>query len=141
MLLSISIEAGIAATFGVLGLVLMTLGFVLIDLLTPGNLREQIWLHRNRNAALLVSSNLLAVGIIVSSAITASANAFIAGVVSTAVYGVLGLVLMGLSFLTVDLLTPGRLGTLLVDDTPHPAAWVSAAAHLAVAAIVSAALL
>lgn len=141
MLLSISIEAGIAAAFGVIGLGLMTLGFVLIDLLTPGNLREQIWLHRNRNAAVLVASNLLGVGIIVTSAIAASANAIVAGLVSTAVYGVLGLVLMGLSFLVVDLLTPGKLGALLVDETPHPAAWVSAAAHLAVAAIVSAALL
>lgn len=141
MLLSIFREAGIAAAFGVIGLALMTLGFVLIDLLTPGNLREQIWLHRNRNAALLVASNLLGVGIIVTAAISASANEVVAGLVSTAVYGVLGLVLMGLSFLVVDLLTPGRLGALLIEDTPHPATWVSAAAHLAVAAIVSAALL
>lgn len=141
MLFSIPVEAGIAAVFSVIGLALMVLGFVLIDLLTPGNLREQVWVHRNRNATVLVASNLLAVGIIVTSAITASENAVLAGLVSTVVYGVLGLVLMGLSFLVVDLLTPGNLGALLVDDTPHPAAWVTGTSHLVVAAIVSAALL
>lgn len=141
MLFSIPLEAGIAAMFSVVGLALMTLGFALTDLLTPGNLREQIWLHRNRNATVLVSSNLLGVGIIVTSAIAASEDAVIAGLVSTVVYGVLGLVLMGLSFLVVDLLTPGSLGALLVEATPHPVAWVIGTAHVVVAAIVSAALL
>ncbi|MGH4012594.1 MAG: DUF350 domain-containing protein [Pseudonocardiaceae bacterium] len=141
MLFSITVEAGTAAAYSVVGLALMALGFVLIDLLTPGKLREHIWLHRNRNAAVLVASNLLGVGIIVTSAIAASADAVLAGLVSTVVYGVLGLVLMGLSFLVVDLLTPGDLGALLVDETPHPVAWVTGASHLAVAAIVSAALL
>jgi uncharacterized membrane protein YjfL (UPF0719 family) len=141
MLLSIPVEAGIAAAFAGIGLALMALGFALIDLLTPGNLREQIWLQRNRNAAVLVTSNLLAVGIIVTSAITASEDAVLPGLVSTLTYGVLGLVLMGVSFLVVDLLTPGSLGALLVEPTPHPAAWVTGASHLAVAAIVSAALL
>ncbi|MGH4026769.1 MAG: DUF350 domain-containing protein, partial [Pseudonocardiaceae bacterium] len=70
-----------------------------------------------------------------------SEDAVIAGLVSTMVYGVLGLLLMGLSFLVVDLLTPGSLGALLIESTPHPAAWVTATSHLVVAAIVSAALL
>jgi len=141
MLYSIPLEAGVAAAFSVVGLALMALGFMLIDLLTPGNLREQIWLHRNRNATVLVSSNLLGVGIIVTSAITASEDAVIAGLVSTVVYGVLGLILMGLSFLVADLLTPGSLGALLMESTPHPAAWVTGTSHLVVAAVVSAALL
>lgn len=141
MLFSIPAEAGIAAAFGVVGLALMALGFVLIDLLTPGNLREQIWVQRNHNAAVLVTCNLLGVGIIVTSAITASSEAVLAGLVSTVVYGVLGLVLMGLFFLVVDVLTPGDLGALLVEATPHPAAWVTGISHLVVAAIVSAALL
>jgi uncharacterized membrane protein YjfL (UPF0719 family) len=141
MLLTIPVEAGIAAAFSVIGLALMALGFVLVDLLTPGNLREQIWLQRNPNAAVLVVSNLLGVGIIVTSAIAASESAVLPGLVSTMVYGVLGLVLMGLSFLVVDLLTPGSLGALLIESTPHPAAWVTGASHVVVAAVVSAALL
>lgn len=137
MLSSIFAEVGVAAMYGLVGLVLMALGFLLVDVLTPGNLREQIWLQRNRNAALLLTSNLLGVGIIVSTAIAASSGALLAGLVSTVSYGVLGLALMGLSFLVIDAVTPGRLGALLMDDTPHPAAWVSGAAHLSVSAIVA----
>ncbi|MGH3980180.1 MAG: DUF350 domain-containing protein [Pseudonocardiaceae bacterium] len=140
MLSSIPAEVGIAAAYGVIGLALMALGFVLVDVLTPGNLREQIWLQRNRNASILLASNLLGVGIVVTTAILASEDSVVGGLVSAAVYGVLGLVLMGLSFLVLDAVTPGRLGAMLMDGTPHPATWVSGAAHLAVAAIVAAAI-
>lgn len=140
MLSTIPTEVAIATAYGLVGLALMAVGFVLVDVLTPGNLREQIWLHRNRNAAILLASNLLGVGIVVTTAIRASADTFVVGLVSASAYGVLGLLLMGVSFLVLDAVTPGRLGEMMTDDTPHPAAWVSAASHLAVAAIVAAAL-
>ena len=140
MLTSIPAEVGIAAAYGVVGLALMALGFALVDVLTPGNLREQIWLHRNRNATVLLATNLLGVGIVVTTAILASEETVVGGLVSAAAYGVLGLVLMGVSFLVLDAVTPGKLGAMLVDTTPHPATWVTGASHLAVAAIVAAAI-
>ncbi|MQA16925.1 MAG: DUF350 domain-containing protein [Pseudonocardiaceae bacterium] len=140
MLSTIATEVGIAAAYGLVGLALMTLGFVLVDVLTPGNLREQVWMQRNRNATILLASNLLGVGIVVTTAIFASADVFVAGLVSAAAYGVLGLVLMAVSFLVIDAATPGRLGELLLDGTAHPAVWVNGSSHLAVAAIVAAAI-
>lgn len=140
MLSTILTEVGIAAAYGLVGLALMAVGFVLVDVLTPGNLREQIWLHRNRNATVLLASNLLGVGIVVTTAIRASADVFVAGLVSAGAYGLLGLLLMAVSFLVIDAVTPGRLGELLLDGTAHPAAWVNGASHLAVAAIVAAAI-
>lgn len=137
---SIIAEVGIAASYGVVGLVLMALGFVLVDVLTPGNLRKQIWLERNRNASMLLASNLLGVGIVVVTAIRASEDAFLPGLLSAAAYGILGLVLMGLSFLVLDAVTPGKLGAMLMEDVPHPATWVSSASHIAVAAIVASAI-
>lgn len=133
-------EVGIAATYGVIGLALMAVGFALVDVLTPGNLREQVWAQRNRNAAILLATNLLGVGIIVATAIAASEDNFGEGVLSTAAYGLLGLVLMGVSFLVIDAVTPGRLGAILVEEEPHPAVYVSGAAHIAVAAIVAVAI-
>jgi uncharacterized membrane protein YjfL (UPF0719 family) len=130
-------EVGIAATYGLVGLVLMAIGFVLVDVLTPGNLREQVWVDRNRNAAILAASNLIGVGIIVATAIAASENDWALGIVSTLAYGILGLVLMGLSFVVIDLLTPGKLGAVLMEDHAHPAVFVNGASHLAVAAIVA----
>jgi uncharacterized membrane protein YjfL (UPF0719 family) len=137
MLSDVFQEVGIAATYGVVGLVLMAVGFALVDVLTPGNLREQVWVERNRNAAILLASNLLGVGIIVSTAIAASENDWAIGLVSTAAYGILGLVLMGLSFVVIDAVTPGKLGALMVSEEPHPAVYVNGASHIAVAAIVA----
>jgi len=133
-------EVGIAATYGLVGLVLMAVGFLLVDMLTPGNLREQVWVQRHRNAAILLATNLLGVGIIVATAIAASENDWAVGIVSTLAYGLLGLVLMGLSFVVIDAVTPGKLGTILMEEEAHPAVWVSGAAHLAVSAIVAVAI-
>jgi uncharacterized membrane protein YjfL (UPF0719 family) len=133
-------EVGIAATYGLVGLVLMAVGFALIDVLTPGNLREQVWVDRNRNAAVLAASNLLGVGIIVATAIAASDGNWAQGLLSTAAYGILGLALMGISFIVLDLLTPGKLGAILVQEEPHPAVYVNGASHLAVSAIVAVAI-
>ncbi len=133
-------EVGVAATYGLVGLVLMAFGFALVDILTPGNLREQIWVQRNRNAALLLASNLIGVGIIVATAIAASQGNWAEGLLSTAAYGILGLVLMGVSFVVLDVFTPGKLGELLVEEEAHPAVYVTAASHIAVAAIVAVAI-
>jgi hypothetical protein len=140
MLSDIFSEVGIAATYGLAGLVLMAVGFLLVDLLTPGNLREQIWVERHRNAAILLASNVIGVGVIVATAIAASENDWGAGIVSTLAYGLLGLVLMGLSFVVIDVLTPGKLGALLMEEQAHPAVYVSAASHIAVSAIVAVAI-
>src|SRR5690606_5681721 len=101
-------------------------------LITPGNLRVQIWTQRNRNASIVLASNLLAVGLIVAAAIYASADDLVYGMASSFIYGLIGLFVMGVAFLLLDLMTPGKLGKALVDDDGHPAVWVTAAMHLSV---------
>ncbi|GAB3151305.1 hypothetical protein GCM10027290_40300 [Micromonospora sonneratiae] len=130
----------VTLAYGVVGVLLMGIGYVLVDVATPGRLRELIWVDRNRNAALLLASNLLGVGIIVVAAIVSSADDFVAGIIGSAAYGILGLVIMSAAFLLLDLATPGRLGEILVDPEPHPAVWVSAVIHLATGAVVAAAI-
>ncbi|WP_431916908.1 DUF350 domain-containing protein [Micromonospora wenchangensis] len=130
----------VTLAYGVVGVVLMAVGYVLVDVATPGKLHELIWNERNRNAALLLTSNLAGVGIIVVAAIAASEDDFLLGLVGAAAYGIVGLVIMALAFVLLDALTPGKLGTLLVDPQPHPAVWVSAVVHLATGAIIAAAI-
>jgi uncharacterized membrane protein YjfL (UPF0719 family) len=130
----------VTLAYGVVGVLLMGVGYVLVDLATPGRLRELIWTDRNQNAALLLASNLASVGIIVVAAIVASDDDFVLGIVGAAAYGVLGLVIMAASFLVLDLVTPGKLGEILVDPQPHPAVWVSAVVHLATGAVIAAAI-
>lgn len=129
-----------AVAYGVVGAVLMALGYVLVDLATPGKLRDLIWVHRNANAAILLVSGLLGVGIILTTAIAASSDQLVLGLVGTLSYGVLGLLLMGLSFLLIDALTPGKLGDELSTPTIHPGTWVSAGAHVVIATIIAAAI-
>ncbi|WP_228981197.1 DUF350 domain-containing protein [Streptomyces sp. DH12] len=129
---------GRASAYGGLGLVLLILGILLVDVLTPGNLRRLVWEQRNRNGSLLLSSALLGVGGIVFTSIWTTYDDFGKGLVSTAVFGLLGLVMMAVAFVVVDAITPGRLGALLVEPEPHPAVWVTASCNIAVSAIVSA---
>ncbi|WP_243791293.1 DUF350 domain-containing protein [Saccharopolyspora gloriosae] len=129
-----------AVAYGVIGTLMMALGYLLVDLATPGRLRDLIWVRRNPNAALLLVSGLIGVGIILTTAIAASADDLVAGLVGTVVYGLLGLVLMSLSFLLIDALTPGKLGDELSSETLHPGTWVSAAAHVVIAMIMAAAI-
>jgi uncharacterized membrane protein YjfL (UPF0719 family) len=124
--------------YGVVGIGLMAAGFMLIDLLTPGKLRDLIWIQRNGNASLLLAANQLGIAVIVFTAIITSYTDFGQGLASTVLFGILGIVLMGVAFLVLDMLTPGRLGEIICDDQPHPAARVSAASHFGVALIVAA---
>ncbi|GAA2769726.1 DUF350 domain-containing protein [Streptomyces showdoensis] len=129
---------GRASAYGALGVVLLLLGIFLVDLLTPGKLGRQIWEDRNRNAAVVLSSALLGIGGIVFTSIWTTYDDFAKGLVSTAAFGLLGLVMMAVAFLVVDLVTPGKLGATLVDPEPHPAVWVTASCNLAVSAVLSA---
>ncbi|MDT0611187.1 DUF350 domain-containing protein [Streptomyces lancefieldiae] len=129
---------GRATAYGGLGLVLLVLGIVLVDVLTPGKLGRQIWEQRNRNAAVVLSSALLGIGGIVFTSIWTTYEDFGKGLVSTATFGLLGLVMMAVAFLVVDLITPGRLGATLVESEPHPAVWVTASCNVAVSAVIAA---
>ncbi|PPK95261.1 uncharacterized membrane protein YjfL (UPF0719 family) [Kineococcus xinjiangensis] len=120
------------------GLVLMAIGYVVIDLLTPGKLGDLIWTHRNANAALVLCSGLLSVATVIVTAIMTSENDLADGLLSTAVYGGLGLLMLAVTFFVVDMATPGKLGDTLISDRLHPAAWVTAVAHLSGGAIVAA---
>ncbi|GAA4066470.1 MULTISPECIES: DUF350 domain-containing protein [Actinomadura] len=131
-------EGGATLAYGALGIALMALGYLVVEVTTPGRLGHQIWSEGNRGAALLLSVKLLGVGAIVTTAIVTSDDDLGQGLVDTAVYGLLGIVLMVVAFYLLDLLTPGKLGATLVDGAGvHPAGWVVAAADLAVAAIVA----
>lgn len=142
MFRGVFVEIGAGLAYGLVGIVLMAIGYGAIDLLTPGKLGDLVYVHRNRNAALLVSSGTLAVGIIITAAILTSESelGLATGLGTTFGYGLLGIVLLSLSFLVVDVITPGKLGAIVVDEHPHPAVYVSAATHLAVGAIVAAAI-
>ncbi|MFC4565713.1 DUF350 domain-containing protein [Nocardiopsis mangrovi] len=133
-------ELGSCLAYGVVGTLLMAVGYVIVDVLTPGKLHELIWTGRNKNATLIVAANTLGTAMVVFSAIMASESGLVNGLLSTAGYGMIGLVLMAAAFLMLDALTPGKLGSIVAEAELHPAAWVNAAAHVSVALVVAAAI-
>ncbi|GAA1916912.1 DUF350 domain-containing protein [Streptomyces sodiiphilus] len=137
--------AGIVLLYGLVGVGVMTLGYLALDLVTPRRLTQAVWTERNRGAAIVLSGQLLGVGMVVSAAIHASEfqKGLAQGLVSTALYGVAGVLVMTLVFAVVGIVTPGRMGATVLEDSdgrPHPAAWVQGALYIATALMLSAAL-
>lgn len=126
--------------YGAVGIVLLVVGFAMIDLLTPGRLGHLIVHDRNRSAGIIASAGLGAVGAIVTTAIASADGSLGEGLAETAGYGGVGVLMLGLAFFVIDLITPGKLGEFLVGEGEQPAAWMTAAALLAVGAIVAAAI-
>jgi uncharacterized membrane protein YjfL (UPF0719 family) len=153
---------GATLVYAVMGLGLLVLGYVLIDLLTPGHLGRALvgdmGARGNRadtgdmadaerrgrgpsyGAALILSSSILANGLVIFTALWTNVAAGLGtAVLWTLVFGVLGLVLQAVAFVLVDAVVPGKLADVIFEhDRVHPAAWVMASAHLAVAGIVAA---
>jgi hypothetical protein len=130
--------AGRSIVFGLIGIGLMAVGFVLVDLLTPGKLRDLIWVDRNPNAALLLAANQVGIAAIVFTAIFTSYDNFGQGLLSTVIFGIIGIAIMGAAFMVLDWLTPGKLGEVICTPDRHPGALVSAASHFGAALIVCA---
>lgn len=57
------------AIFGLIGIVMFIIAFVVIDLLTPGKLWDEIGKKQNTSAAILMGSVAIALGVIVAAAI------------------------------------------------------------------------
>lgn len=127
----------IAAWLGV-SLALMVVGFIVIDVLTPGNLRAQV--SENMNAALLVAGKLTAVGIIVGGAVLASPDALDEALVQAALYGMTGILASSGVFLLLDAALPVKLRELVGEDRFDPAAVVAMGSEIAVALVIAAAL-
>ena len=69
---------GVAATlaYAAVGTVVLALGYVVLDAITPGNLRHLVYADHNTNAAVLAGANVLAVaGIVTTAIVTASRSA------------------------------------------------------------------
>lgn len=126
--------------YGALGIALMMLGYVVIDLLTPGHLGRILLEDRNRDAGIIVSAGLGAVGIIVTVAIWNAEGDLGEGLAQAAGYGVVGIVLMGAAYKVIDIVTPGHLGQLVMGEDHHPISYSIGAALLAVGAILAAAI-
>lgn len=133
---------GVVATllYFAIGAGILALGFLVLDLLTPGNLRRQVYTDRKPNAAILLGANHLALAIIVVTAIMTSSDELGQGLVDSAVYGVLGVALQGLALRLLDAFVPGHLRALVDEPRMSGAAWAVGISLVAIGAVNAAAL-
>ncbi len=133
---------GVLATlaYAAVGALVLALGYVVLDAITPGNLRHLVYSDHNSNAAVLAGANVLALGGIVTTAIVTADDRLGQGVADAAVYGLLGIILLAAAFKVLDLLTPGDLGAICTDPEGTPAVFVTAAFQIALGAVLAAAI-
>ena len=128
---------GYAVAYTGIGILLLVVGAVALDLLTPGHLARHIYEERSVNAGIALAAGFLGQGAIAFTTIwTNATSGFGTALGYTVVFGLVGIALQVVAFVVLDVLTPGKLGATLMQVPFHPASLVTAAATLAVSAII-----
>ena len=127
-------------SYFLVGTTVLILGFVVIDLLTPGKLRQLVFIDRRPNAVILACANYIAVATVVICAITSSYRQLGQGLIGVAVYGIIGVILQGVAILTMHVVIPGNFHEHIDEPDLHPAAFATAVMLLAVGGVTAAAL-
>src|SRR5688500_12282578 len=113
------------------GFAILAAGFFLVDALTPGNLGRQVMEDGNPNASVLLGAFLISLGLVEWFAIFFTGSGW-GGLDDAIVFGVVGLATQAVGFVILDLVTPGRLGAVLMRDAFHPGSLVAAAMQISI---------
>ncbi|EWC61746.1 hypothetical protein UO65_2933 [Actinokineospora spheciospongiae] len=136
-----SLGRGIGAIvlYAIVGLVLMLLGFYAIDWTTPGKLSALVRDGRP-NAVIVTASGMLSMAFIIVVAILFSSSDLTAGLITSVVYGLVGIVAQVLAVRTLEWVTKLDVGATIEETRFAPASVVVAAVHLALGMIVAVAI-
>jgi len=133
--------AGAIASYAAVGVILMIVGFYVIDAATPGKLSSIIRAERNPNATLLASSALAAVGLIVAASIWSSGGRLAEGLAGTAVFGLVGIIVQTLAMLLFDRVVGISVRELVREPELQPGARLLAVTHVAIGLITAVAVI
>ena len=125
----------------VLAAAILVLGFVILDLITPGKLHKLVFVHHLPNAAIIIAGQQISIGIIVVTAVLTSSEILIEGLVETAIFGVLGLLIQVVVMVVLEALIPGRFRDLVEDPQLRSGAVVVAVILVVVGAVNAACLI
>jgi uncharacterized membrane protein YjfL (UPF0719 family) len=130
---------GAILLYGAVGLLMMLVGFYAIDWTTPGKL--SLLVRRGLpNAVIVTSSGLLSMAFIIVVAIFTSASDLTEGLITSLVYGLLGVVVQVLAVRMLELVTRIDLRSVMESERFAPVSVVVAAAHLALGLVVAVAI-
>lgn len=131
------LAVGVPTTIGYFfaGALVLAVGFIVLDLLTPGKLRDLVFIENRAGAALIAGAQQVALACIVVSVIRASDDALMTGLGETLVYGALGIVLQAVALLVLEALTPGRFRDVVMDAKVRPRAALAATTFIVIGVI------
>ncbi len=137
-----TITQGVVAVvlYFAVGVVVLIAGFLMVDLLTPGNLRQLVFIDKRPNAVVLASAMYIALAIVIISAIASSYSQLGQGLIGVAVYGLVGVVLQGGALLILQIAVPGKFREHVDEPELHPAAFATATMLVAVGGVIAAAI-
>ena len=132
---------GVVATilYFVVGMAVLILGFYMVDVLTPGKLRQLVFVDRRPNAVVIACAMYIALTIVIITAIANSYSQLGQGLVGVAVYGLMGVILLGVALLALHLVIPGNFHEHIEEPQLHPASFAVALMLLAVGGVTAAA--
>lgn len=118
------LAVGVPATIAYFaaGILVLVVGFVVLDLLTPGKLRELVFVENRAGAATLAAAQQIALGMIIFSVIRASDDLLWVGISETLIYGAIGIAAQALALLVLEALVPGRFRDVVMDAKLRPRA-------------------
>ncbi|GFK19992.1 DUF350 domain-containing protein [Corynebacterium glutamicum] len=122
-------------SYFVLAAVILVVGFVILDLITPGKLHELVFVHHLPNAAVITVAQQVSIGIIVVTAVLTSSDILSEGLLETAVFGALGLVIQVVVMAVLEAVIPGRFRDLVEDPKLRSGAVVAAVILIVVGAV------
>lgn len=124
-------DVGGALAWTLASFLLFAVGFVIIDVLTPGQLRTQI--RDNVNASILVSAKMIAVAVIVFVSVWTAPDELGDGIAYAASQALWSLAVSVAAFLALDRLVPGGIRGVVNEPGFSPRVLVAGAAEIAVA--------
>lgn len=127
--------------YALLGVLLLLLGYFVIDLTTPGKLTTVIRTERNPNAAMLAASGIGAVALVIIAAIFSSGGQLIEGLTETVVFGLAGILAQALAIFAFDRVIGMDVKSLLSEPRLSPAAVLVGVTRVAIGLITAFALI
>ena len=121
------------------GMAVLVVGFYMVDVLTPGKLRRMVFVDRRPNAVVIASAIYIALTVVIITAIASSYSQLGQGLLGVAVYGLMGVILLGIALLTLHLVIPGDFHEHVDEPELHPASFAVAFMLLAVGGVTAAA--
>ena len=132
----LSHNLGAILCYALVGAALIAIGFVMVDLTTPGKLNALVRVGMP-NAVAIAAGGTVSISLIVVTSIFSSSGHLVEGLITTASYGLLGILVQVFAVRILEAVLRIDVGEILHDDRFNPASVAVASAHLALGAIVA----